>query len=462
MVMDGTGEFERGIQVKLAAWKRSPNRKPLLLRGARQVGKTHALRTFAKREYEDLAYVTLFDRSAREAMERVTSSATLLDNLEAYTGVRPQPGRTLLVIDEIQEVPALYEQIKTFAETYPDMHLAVAGSYLGLASHSGVSFPVGNVDTVDMHPMTFVEYLRAVDDGALADSLESCEWSVVDALAARLEQRFRQYCVVGGMPAVVRGFMDGGYVEARRLQRELLRNYDMDFSKHPAKGVDVERIRLVFSQAMPAHLAQENNHRFMFSHIARGARASQYESAVQVIVDSGLALRVNRVKVPRKPLRLYAEPSTFKLYLHDVGLLGAALEVSPADVVTGDTGLTEFRGVMAEQFVCQELVAAGIAPAYWTNGNSTAEVDFVFSGDRGVVPLEVKAGEGRIKRSLKGLCAEYGLHGWRASMRGYREQDWMTNIPLWAVGNVFHSAAGGGADFTPDAGADLGPLPEVL
>ncbi|QOL35356.1 ATP-binding protein [Bifidobacterium lemurum] len=451
-------DFKRNVYDELLAWRNSPHRKPLLLRGARQVGKTHMLRTLGAQEYQSLSYVTLFNQDAKEAMEQVKSPSMLLDNMEAYTGVRAEPGNTLLVIDEVQEVPALYEQIKTFNETYPDMHLALAGSYLGLAMHSGVSFPVGNVDIVTMTPMTYAEFLRAVGDGILADALEAQNIETLTALTSRLEQRFRQYCVIGGMPAVVEGFIESGYAQARRIQNVLLSNYDMDFSKHPSKGVDVERIRLVFSQAIPSHLAQENNHKFMFSHIGKGARASQYESAVQTIVDSGLALRVHKVKVPRKPLRLYEDQSSFKLYMHDVGLLGAALAVSPADIVTNDRGLVEYKGVMAEQFVCQELVAAGFAPSYWNNDSSTAEVDFVFSSSRGVTPLEVKAGEGRTKRSLQGLCAEYGLHGWRASMRGYKEQDWLTNIPLWMVGTMFRPS--GEEDFAPDAGADLGAIEE--
>lgn len=451
--------FARDISHALTIWKNRPHRQPLLLRGARQVGKTHVLREFGQREFKSLSYVTLFNKDARDMMARVKSPSMLLDAMEAYTGIRTTPGSTLLFIDEIQEEPYLFELLKTFAEEYPEVHLAVAGSYLGLSLHEQISFPVGAVEMLDMYPMKFTEYLEATGDGKLADALRSCDIELITALSERYEQRYRQYCVVGGMPAAVAVFIENGYAAARKTQSDLLKTYDMDFSKHPVKGVDAERIRLTFSSYIPDHLAQENNHRFIFSHIGKGARASMYESAIQTIVDSGLALRVPRTKIARAPLGIYADETAFKLYLHDVGLLGAALGIKPKDIITNDSGLVEYRGVLTEQYVCQQLVAAGITPFYWSSQDSKAEVDFVFDSDHGITPLEVKAGEGRNKTSLKRFCDTYGIHGYRASMRGYAQQDWMTNIPLWMAGTAFKPF--NPSDFEPDAGADLGPIPEL-
>lgn len=451
--------FARHIERTLDEWADTPRTKPLLLRGARQVGKTHALRELGKRKFDDMAYVTLFNGDIRTMMSRVVSPSMLLDAIEAATGVRPKPKTTLVVIDEIQEEPGLFPLLKTFGDEFPDIHLAAAGSYLGLALHERLSFPVGAVRMLDMHPLSFMEFLRAVGDGRAADALERHETDLVDALAERFEQRYRQYCVVGGMPAAVAAFIEYGYVAARDVQNGLLKTYDLDFSKHPVAGVDVERIRMTYSTYIPDHLAQENNHRFVFSHIGKGARASMYEAAIQTIVDCGLAIRVPRTKIARNPLGIYADEAAFKLYMHDVGLLGAALGITARDVVATDTGLIEYQGAMTEQYVCQQLVAAGLTPYYWVSGDSKYEVDFVFDSDQGITPLEVKAGEGRKKASLSRCCETYGLHGFRTSMRGYDQQDWMDNIPLWAIGSAFLPYDIN--DFKPDGGADLGPLPPL-
>lgn len=429
-------DFRRNVQTTLMQWSTSSSRRPLVLRGARQVGKTHALRLLGKQCYRSCAYVNLFDEEAQSALRGAGSPQMLLDSVEAYTGVRVREDETLLVIDEIQEIPALLTMLKSFKEMMPRIHVAAAGSYLGLAQHEGISFPVGAVETVIMRPMSFLEFLDAVGDGVLAKHIEKLDFAFLGGFADRLDRRVRQYCYVGGMPAAVAAFVNDGYEASRDMQTALLSDYDMDFSKHPQAGGDVERVRLAFA-SIPTHLAREN-HKFVFGHIAKGARSAQYESAIQKIVDSGLATRVFKVTKPALPLRACQDLSSFKLYMHDVGLLSAAMAVEPADLILADTALTEFRGALTEQYVCQQLVSEGIEPNYWSTENSSGEVDFIFRHDGAVIPLEVKAGIERQAKSLRWLCGKFGLHGYRTSMRGYREQDWLTNVPLWAVGAFFH------------------------
>ncbi len=447
-------EFRRNIQSLLLDWKRNPQRRPLVLRGARQVGKTHALKTLGEREYRSCAYVNLFDADAKAALASAGSPHMLLDSVEAYTGVRIREEETLLIIDEIQELPMLLTMLKSFKEQARSVHVAAAGSYLGLAQHEGLSFPVGAVETVVMQPMSFLEFLDAAGDGELVRHIEELDFDFLEGFAPRLERRVRQYCYVGGMPSAVQAFLDGGYQAAREVQLGLLSDYDMDFSKHPQAGGDVERVRLAFA-SIPAHLAREN-HKFVFGHIAKGARSAQYESAIQKIVDSGLAVRVSKVSKPALPLRAYQDLSAFKLYMHDVGLLSAAMSVEPADLILKDTALTEFRGALTEQYVCQQLVSEGIDPYYWSTDNSSGEVDFLFRHAGSVAPLEAKAGVERQAKSLRWLCNKFNLRGYRTSMRGYREQDWLTNVPLWAVGVFFRETS----EALDDAllGDDLPPL----
>lgn len=446
-------DFRRDVQTALLQWSKSPSRRPLVLRGARQVGKTHALRVLGQQHYRSCAYVNLFDESAKAALSGAGSAQMLLDSVEAYTGVRVREDETLLIIDEIQEIPSLLTMLKSFKEQLPRIHVAAAGSYLGLAQHEGLSFPVGAVETMVMHPMSFLEFLDAAGDAVLAQHIEDCDFEFLEGFADRLDRRVRQYCYVGGMPAAVAAFLDDGYQAARDIQLELLADYDMDFSKHPQAGGDVERVRLAFA-SIPTHLAREN-HKFVFGHIAKGARSAQYESAIQKIVDSGLATRVFKVTKPALPLRAYQDLSAFKLYMHDVGLLAASMSVEPADLILADTALTEFRGALTEQYVCQQLVSEGIEPNYWAADNSSGEVDFMFRHNGVVVPLEVKAGIERQAKSLRWLCGKFSLHGYRTSMRGYREQDWMTNVPLWAVGAFFRSQVQTDRELLGD---DLAPI----
>lgn len=427
----------RSIDAWLDGWSAAGDRAPLVLCGARQVGKTYALRALGRRRYDSCAYLNLMKDDAKEVFTPGYDAQAVLENIHAYTGVRIVPGRTLVVIDEIQEVPAALSLLKAFNEDLPEQHVAAAGSYMGVAYHAGKSFPVGKVTLKDMHPLSFLEFLRAVGDEPLAGVVQQLDVERAMVFDNRLQRRLRQYLYVGGMPEAVLRFVDGDsdYEAARAKQRELLSDYDKDFSKHIADADMVERIRLAF-ESIPTHLGREN-HKFVFGHISRGARAKDFETAIESITDSGLATRVYRVDKPALPFRDYRDLSAFKLYLLDVGLLGASMDVKLADVLLRNDALVEYKGAMVEQYVCQQLVSVGVVPYYWSRANSRAEVDFVVNYDGVPAPLEVKAEVNVHAQSLKTLCANTGLHGYRSSMLGYREQDWMTNVPLWMVGAFF-------------------------
>ena len=429
--------MERAILKDLIAWKKSPVRSPLVLCGARQVGKTYTLKDFGSRFYSTCAYINLMSPDAKALFAPGYNAKQVLSDIGIYTHTKIVPGETLVILDEIQEVPEAISLIKDFKESLPEQHVVAAGSYLGVAYHAGVSFPVGKVDLLDMYPLSFLEFLRALGEEELAQTVSDLDLNTASRFSNRLDRLLRSYYFVGGMPEAVSNFVKGGedYGAARTVQSSLLTEYDRDFSKHITNSRAVERTRLAYD-SIPTHLGREN-HKFVFGHITRGARAREYEIAIQLIVDSGLATRVYRVDKPMAPLRFYRDLSSFKLYLHDVGLLGCAMEISAADVLLSNKGLEEYKGALTEQYVCQQLVSSGVTPYYWSASSGTAEVDFVMRYGNAIAPLEVKAEENLNAKSLRLLCQETGLHGYRTSMSGFREQDWLTNVPLWAVGAYF-------------------------
>ena len=429
--------MRRDIAKKLLSWKQSKQRKPLVLCGARQVGKTYSLMAFGEEHYDEIAYINFFDEDAAAVLRSGYNAKQILSDIRIYTGTTLKPGKTLIVLDEIQEQPQTLALMKDFCENTPEHHIVSAGSYLGISHHAGVSFPVGKVNLLDMYPLSFLEFLSASGDQALAEEvLVPLDFKRMAQFSKKLERKLRQYFYIGGMPEVVAEFInsDDDFVHARNLQKDLLQVYDKDFSKY-ADNRSAERMRLAFD-SISAHLGREN-HKFVFGHIAKGARARDYETAVQSIVDSGLAARVYRLAKVAKPLKFYRDLSAFKLYLHDVGLLGCALETDLKDVILSNNAFEEYRGAMTEQYVCQQLIAGGNTPYYWSAQKGSAEVDFVVMKGKEPAPLEVKAEENLRSKSLRMLCEKTGLHGYRASMSDYREQEWMTNIPLWAVGTYF-------------------------
>ena len=430
--------MQRDIMGRLVGWKGSQRRKPLLLQGARQVGKTWAIKELARSEFEGMAYV---DFQAAENMHAVFEGsldpARLLDAVALQTGAEAGDPRVLVVFDEVQECPRALESLKSFQQERPDVPLVAAGSLLGVALHGRgreVSFPVGKVDHLMMHPMTFAEYLRGTGQGRLATLLESGDESLIGAFSERLTDELRRYYFVGGMPEAVSTFAETrDYTAVRVVQSRLLTDYELDFSKYASAQL-TERIRLVW-RSLPGQLARENK-KFLYSAVKTGARARGYEEAIQWLVDAGLVHKVTRISKPGLPLSAYEDLAAFKLYFLDVGLLGAASRLDASTIVEGSRLFTEFKGALTENYVCQSLVATEkVEPRYWSAENSTGEVDFVYDYAGRVVAVEAKAELNLRAKSLRTFVERNGLEpGVRLSLAGFDRQGWVVNVPLYAAG----------------------------
>jgi len=431
-VREAEQQVERTVMDTLVAWKSEPKRKPLLLFGARQVGKTWLLRELGRSHYDRTVYVSL-DQSAtaRNVFDADLDVGRIVADLAVVAGGGPiDPDSTLIVLDEVQEAPRALTALKYFAETAPQYHVACAGSLLGVAAHPGTSFPVGKVDMVDVRPMTFDEFLRAMGEAALADLISADELDRLSTFHEKLVSSLRWYLYVGGMPEVVAQFApDRAPDDARKVQQEILTAYDRDFSKH-APLEEVPRLRALFA-SVPAQLARENR-RFVYGHASPGARAKTMELALQWLVDAGLVHRVPRVSAARLPLAAYAD-GAFKLYLADTGLVGAMAGLDARTLVSGHQAFTEFKGSLTEQYALQELVAAGLAPSYWAR-TSGAEVDFVVQHAATIVPVEVKAETNLQAKSLRVFRDTYTPEvSVRTSLRPFRDEGWLVNLPLYAL-----------------------------
>ena len=429
--------MERDAYKELLAWKDRSDRKPLVLNGARQVGKTWLLNEFGRREYRKVASFSL-DRheAARALFERSGDVRQLLRGLSALFGTDITPGDTLLVLDEIQDCPRALTALKYFCEEAPDVHVAVAGSLLGISLHEQSSFPVGKVDVIRLLPMNFAEFLKAVGRELMASELERGDWDVIDGLGEAFTDLLRQYYYVGGMPAVVKSYaVDGGLQEVRRLQKKILADYEADFSKH-APSSEVPRIRMVW-QSIPAQLAKENK-KFIYGVLRLGARASQFEMAIQWLQDAGLINMVRRVSTVKMPLKFYEDFSAFKLYALDVGLLGAMIDAPAAAMLVKSDIFTEYKGAFTESFVCQQLQETGLPTNYYTAEGSRIEIDFAVQMGTRVYPVEVKAEENVQSKSMKTFIQKNpDLRGIRLSMKTRRSQDWIECIPLYAFREEF-------------------------
>ena len=436
--------MRRNVLDQLVRWKQRSTRKPLLVQGARQVGKTWAIKEFARREFDDMAYIDfLADEDMKAVFDGSLDPERLLEAISLRTNTNAGEPNVLVVLDEIQECPRALSSLKTFCERRPDVPIVAAGSLLGVALHGRrrpggnephISFPVGKVDFLTMYPMTFEEYLDAVGESRMTRVLSEANTSLLDAFSERFTDHLRRYYFVGGMPEAVRTYAEThDYSAVRNVQTNLLTAYELDFSKYTTPQVS-ERIRYVW-QSLPSQLARENK-KFIYSAVRPGARARGYEEAIQWLVDAGLALRVRRITKAGLPLSGYEDPSAFKLYLLDTGLLGAASGLDASTIVTGNRLFTEFKGALAENYVCQVLNASGkVTPRYWSAENSTGEVDFVYEWKGRVVPVEVKAEQNLRSKSLKAFLDRFHLErGIRLSLSGFESQPWVTNVPLYAVG----------------------------
>ena len=413
-------------------WKNSANRKPLVLNGARQVGKTWLLTEFAKKEYRKVAMFSL-DRNvgARRVFEEGGAASDILLSLSALSGVDIIPGDTLLILDEIQDCPSALTALKFFCEDAPDIHVAVAGSLLGISLHGNASFPVGKVDILRLYPMTFGEFLRALGKGMMADELERGDWNVINSLSSSYIDMLRQYYYVGGMPAVVQAYADRRQLrEVRRLQKKILSAYEQDFSKH-APASEVPRIRMVW-QSIPAQLSKENK-KFIYGALKKGSRAAAFEVAIEWLRDAGLLYKVSMTRQVRPPLKFYEDMGAFKLYVLDVGLMGAMVDADASAVLVGNGIFSEYKGAFTELFVCTQMQGTDIPLYYHSVEASRIELDFVAQIAASVYPIEVKAEENVQAKSLKTFIGKHPeLRAMRLSMRLRIRHDWLDCIPLYA------------------------------
>ena len=421
----------------LIRWKESPHRKPLLIRGARQVGKTWLLQEFGRTAYSRCVYVNFEDAPRLRALFADDFEVDrILRILQIEFKTKIVPGETMLIFDEIQSADRAITSLKYFCEKAPQLHLAAAGSLLGVALHEHVSFPVGKIDFLDMEPMSFFEYLHAVGEGELVDLLDGRDWSAIAHFKTRLTDHLKHYLFIGGMPEAVSVYAESGDFDAvRQIQRRLLDAYETDFSKH-APVAWVPRIRMVWN-SIPSQLGKENR-KFLYGALKEGGRAKEFELAIQWLLDCGLVTKCCRVEKPGMPLAAYQNLASFKLFMLDVGLLAAKTGLDRRTIIDGQRIFEEFKGTLTEQFVMQQLrhLSADFI-GYWANAKSTAEVDFLLQIEGRVIPIEVKAGESLQSKSFKVFCEKYRLKpAVRTSLSDYREESWMTNLPLYAIGAV--------------------------
>lgn len=425
--------MERFIMQDLIAWKNREDRKPLILLGARQVGKTYILKEFGQREFKNVAYINCDNNAmVKDLFATDYNIERILLTIGAITGVNIQAGKTLIIMDEIQELHRGLASLKYFCEDAREYHVAVAGSLLGLTLHQGESYPVGKVNTLEMFPMTYEEFLLARGFKQRVDLLQSGMWDVVNSLRTLYIQHLREYYLVGGMPEAVKKFIDTNDANAvREVQKEILHAYEKDISKH-APDEQVVRINQVWN-SIPSQLAKENK-KFIYGVVKQGARAKDYELAIQWLIDAGLIYKINRVKTIGMPLKIYEDISAFKLYLLDCGLLGAMSNTPPAFLLLPNND-NSGKGNFTENFICCQLESLRNIPIYYySKENSQLEIDFVVQIGTNVIPLEVKAEENLQAKSLKVILKNNpGMQGLRFSMSDYREQENITNVPLYGA-----------------------------
>ena len=429
--------MKRKIYQQLLKWKENKDRKPLMLLGARQVGKTWIMQHFGEREYNKVAYVNCDDEPRMKQLFDLDYDINrILMTLQAITGVKVTPGDTLIILDEIQEIPRGLHSLKYFCEKAPEYHVMVAGSLLGVTLGKGESFPVGKVDMLNIFPMDYEEFLEATGNEGWIDILHSKDWPLIDTMMPKMVELLRQYYFVGGMPGVVSNFVRSADLQlVRTLQREILDAYGREISKHTSVSESV-RIRQLLS-SLPAQLAKENK-KFIYGAIRKGSRAKDFELAIQWLLDAGIIYKVNRISEPKMPLKFYEDFDAFKLFLLDCGLLACMSDAPIDQMLVGDNVFTEFKGMFTEQYVMQQLKVIGFTPYYWSNSKTPSEIDFVIQNDNRVIPIEVKAEENVRARSLSQFVKDNtGLKGLRISMKGYVDQEWMENIPLVGIDAYF-------------------------
>ena len=429
--------MQRGLLQTLIKWKEKVDRKPLIIRGARQVGKTWLMKEFGKTHYKNIAYVNFETAlSLHHVFESGFEVEKLIMALKIETGADIISGETLIILDEIQECEAAITSLKYFQENANQYHIVAAGSLLGVATNKNRSFPVGKVDFLDLHPLSFSEFLLAVNEPQLLDLLQKKDWNLINVFKSKYIDLLKQYYYVGGMPEVVLTFINQkDFKKVREKQLNILTSYDQDFSKHAPNEI-VPRIRLVW-QSLPSQLAKENK-KFTYGNLKKGARAREFELAIEWLTNAGIVHKVNRCNKPGMPLIAYAVLSDFKLFLLDVGLLAAMGNLDIHTLINEQSLFEEFKGALTEQYVLQQLKSIDQLPIYyWSAEKATAEIDFLIQYQNRIIPIEVKAAENLKAKSLKTYHQKFSPEiSIRTSLSDYRKEDWLVNLPLYACWTI--------------------------
>jgi len=424
---------------QLYKWKEKKGRKPLIIRGARQVGKTWLMKEFGAKSYKTCVYIS-FDNNQRmqELFSADLNVERLVTGLELYAGHKIKPSETLLIFDEVQEVPKALTSLKYFNENAPQYHIVCAGSLLGVALHQGTSFPVGKIEFLDLYPLSFKEFMRAMGKEQFIQLLDDGDYTMVTTFKQEFIDLLKQYYYVGGMPEAVFNFsVNRDFNEAREIQGQILDAYEQDFSKHAPNEV-VPRIRMLWN-SIPSQLTKENK-KFIYGLIKEGARAKEYELALLWLTDCGLVHKVNRVTSPNLPLKAYEDLKAFKLFLLDVGLLSCMVRLRQDVLLDGNDLFKEFKGALTEQYVLQQLkTLKDINTYYWTNDRNSAEIDFLVDNGAAIIPLEVKAEVNLQSKSLKTFRDKFDPKtSVRTAMADYKKEDWLINLPLYAIGSIYN------------------------
>ncbi len=422
---------------KLYKWKNSKRRKPLIIEGARQVGKTWLMKEFGKQAYADTVYIN-FDSNSRMAdlFSADLDTDRLIMGLELYAGRKINPDNTLLIFDEVQEVPRALASLKYFYENAPQYHIVCAGSLLGIALHQGTSFPVGKVDFLKLYPLSFSEFLMATVNERFAELLKKQDYEMITSFKQTYIDALKHYYFVGGMPEAVQSFAESkDFNEVRAIQKRILAAYEQDFSKHAPNEI-VPKIRMLWN-SIPSQLARENK-KFIYGLVREGGRAREYETAIMWLSDCGLVHKVSRVNAAGIPLKAYEDLKAFKLFIVDVGLLGCMTGLRQRTLLDGDDLFVEFKGALTEQYVCQQLkTIEDLGIYYYTNDRGSCEIDFVVDTGEQIVPIEVKAETNLRAKSLKTYRERFEPElSVRTSMADYKKEDWLLNLPLYAIENI--------------------------
>ena len=422
----------------LCSWKNKKSRKPLILQGARQVGKTWIMKEFGKRYYKNVAYINLDENEQmKKSFDVDFDVKRIIEDITIVSGEKIEPEETLIIIDEVQESPKAITALKYFCENASEYHIIVAGSFLGVAMHKGISYPVGKVNILTMYPLSYYEFLLACGEDDLAKYVNKAENNKNQVFREKYIRYLKLYYYVGGMPEAVSCYVDDKDInEVRNIQKEIVSLYEKDFSKHIDNKSELERTRMVWD-SIPLQLAKENK-KFFFGQIKKGARSAQYEVSIQWLIDCGLCYKVHMVNKPAMPLKSYKEPQAYKLFMIDVGLLGAMSDLDINSILGDDELFVEFKGALTEQYVLQQIISTTeMVPYYYSNTNSRNEIDFLMQIKSDIVPIEVKAEENLKSKSLKAYIDKYDpKYAIRFSMKDYIKQEVIINIPLWNISAI--------------------------